>query len=277
MKICEALRKAIKELKENNIEEPINSARRILAYTLDVTKEYLIINNEKELSDKQEKRYNANIHKIILGEPIQYIIGKQEFMGIEFIVDSNVLIPQPDTEILVEKVIELIKSKGKTKVLDLCTGSGAIAVSITKYVPEAEVVATDISAEALKVAKQNDRENKIELIKSDLFENIHEKFDIIVSNPPYIKTEEIKHLSKQVQNEPLLALNGGQDGLYFYRKIIKEAHNFLNKNGYLCLEIGEDQKAQVVEIIQDSNYYSNIKTYKDLANNDRVVIGLYKN
>lgn len=272
MRICESLQKAIKELRENNIEEPISLARRILAFTLDVTKEYLIINNEKELSDKQEKEYNANIQRVILGEPIQYIVGKQEFMGIEFIVNSNVLIPQPDTEILVEKAIEVMKSMEEPKVLDLCTGSGSIAVSIAKNVAEAKIVATDISVEALEVAKQNDKENKIKFIQSDLFENINEKFDIIVSNPPYIKTEEIKQLSKQVQNEPKLALDGGQDGLYFYRKIIEEAHNYLNENGYLCLEIGEDQKEQVVEIIQSSKHYSNIKAYKDLANNDRVII-----
>lgn len=272
MKICKALNMATNKLKEKNVEEPIMSARRLLAFTLGVNKEYLIINNEKELNQKEQNEYNKNLQKLIQGEPIQYIIGKQEFMGIEFKVNNSVLIPQPDTEILVEKTIELIKEMKAHKVLDLCTGSGAIAVSIAKYVPNAEIYATDISIEAIEVAKQNDKENKIKFIHSNLFENIKEKFDIIVTNPPYIKTEEIKQLSKDVQNEPKLALDGGEDGLNFYRKITGQAYKFLNKSGYLCLEIGEDQKDQVVGIIQKNKHYTNIKTYKDISNRDRVII-----
>lgn len=272
MKLKEILDKAITKLKENEIEEAISKARRLLAFTLNVPKEYLIINNEQEVAEEKIKEYNANIETIIKGEPIQYIIGKQEFMGIDFTVNKNVLIPQPDTEILVEKTIEILKDYTEPKVLDLCTGSGAIAVSIAKYVPHAKVFASDISKQALEVAKINDTENKMKFIHSDMFENIKDKFDVIVSNPPYIKTEEIKTLSKEVQNEPQLALDGGQDGLIFYRKIIEQACAYLNEAGYLCLEIGEDQKEEVVNLIKQNGHYENIETYKDLGGNDRVVI-----
>ena len=213
MKIKEALYACINNLKENNIDEAHSKARRLLAFTLNVPKEYLIINNEKELSKQDFEYYKNYITRLINGEPIQYIIGKQEFMGIEFNVNKDVLIPQPDTEILVEETIKIAKEYNKPKVLDLCTGSGAIAVSIKKYVPEAEVFASDISIKALQLAKINNIDNNINFIESNLFENINNEFDIIVSNPPYIRTEEIKSLSKEVQNEPLIALDGGQDAV----------------------------------------------------------------
>lgn len=272
MKLKEVLEQAITKLKENNIEEWANKARRLLAFTLKVSKEYLIINDEVEIPENKIREYNENIEQLIDGKPIQYIIGKQEFMGIDFIVNENVLIPQPDTEILVEETIKLAKAIKNPQILDLCTGSGAIAVSIAKYVPNSKISASDISKKALEIAKINDRENKVKFIYSNLFENIKDKFDIIVSNPPYIKTEEIKTLSKEVQNEPMLALDGGQDGLYFYRKIIDQAHKYLNENGYLCLEIGEDQKEEVVDLIKQNGYYENVQCYKDLSGNNRVVI-----
>jgi len=272
MKIKEALYACINNLKENNIDEAHSKARRLLAFTLNVPKEYLIINNEKELSKQDFEYYKNYITRLINGEPIQYIIGKQEFMGIEFNVNKDVLIPQPDTEILVEETIKIAKEYNKPKVLDLCTGSGAIAVSIKKYIPEAEVFASDISIKALQLAKINKIDNNINFIESNLFENINNEFDIIVSNPPYIRTEEIKSLSKEVQNEPLIALDGGQDGLDFYRDIIKQAHNYLKSNGKLCLEIGDEQKDAITQILKSNFNYTNIKYYKDLQGNDRVII-----
>ncbi len=271
MQIQEILSSTIKQLNSNNVEEPNNKAKRLLAFVLNVPKEFLIINDNKELNKKQEVKYKKCIERLIKGEPIQYIIGKQEFMGIDLIVTNDVLIPQPDTEILVEETIKVAKQYDKPKILDLCTGSGAIAIAIKKYIPEAEIVASDLSSKALRIAKNNDRTKKIRFILSDLFENINEKFDIIVSNPPYIKTEEIKTLSKEVQNEPLMALDGGQDGLYFYEKIIKQANSYLNQNSYLCLEIGENQKNEIIKKIQYNGKYTNIQTYKDLGGNDRVI------
>ena len=271
MQIQEILSSTIKQLNSNNVEEPNNKAKRLLAFVLNVPKEFLIINDNKELNKKQEVKYKKCIERLIKGEPIQYIIGKQEFMGIDLIVTNDVLIPQPDTEILVEETIKVAKQYDKPKILDLCTGSGAIAIAIKKYIPKAEIVASDLSSKALRIANNNDRTKKIRFILSDLFENINEKFDIIVSNPPYIKTEEIKTLSKEVQNEPLMALDGGQDGLYFYEKIIKQANSYLNQNGYLCLEIGENQKNEIIKKIQYNGKYTNIQTYKDLGGNDRVI------
>ncbi len=272
MKIKEILQESIKQLKANEVEEPHAKARRLLAFTLEVPKEYLIINYDKEISKKQETIYKQYIKKLLEGEPIQYILGKQEFMGIEFAVNKDVLIPQPDTEILVEEVIKLLKQYKKPKILDLCTGSGAIAISISEKVSEAQIYASDISEKALAIARINDRSKKIKFILSDLFNNIEDKFDIIVSNPPYIKTHEIEKLSKEVQNEPILALDGGIDGLEFYRKIIGQASKYIKKNGYLCLEIGEKQKKQVKDIINNEKKYADIKEYKDLNENDRVII-----
>lgn len=272
MKIKEILQESIKQLKANEVEEPHAKARRLLAFTLEVPKEYLIINYDKEISKKQETIYKQYIKNLLEGEPIQYILGKQEFMGIEFAVNKDVLIPQPDTEILVEEVIKLLKQYKKPKILDLCTGSGAIAISILEKVSEAQIYASDISEKALAIARINDRSKKIKFILSDLFNNIEDKFDIIVSNPPYIKTHEIEKLSKEVQNEPILALDGGIDGLEFYRKIIGQASKYIKKNGYLCLEIGEEQKKQVKDIINNEKKYADIKEYKDLNKNDRVII-----
>ncbi len=272
MNIEEVLQKATIKLKDNNIEEARSKARKLLAFTLEMSKEQIIIHNKEELTIEQENSYNEYVARIIIGEPIQYIIGKQEFMGIDFKVNPSVLIPQPDTEILVERTIEILKHLKEPKVLDLCTGSGAIAVSIAKYVPNSIIFASDISKQALEIARQNDNENKVNFVHSNLFENIDGEFNVIVSNPPYIKTSEIQRLSKEVQNEPLLALDGGQDGLLFYREIIKQAHKYLEEQGYLCIEIGEDQKEQVITLINNCSYYKNIQAFKDLSGHDRVII-----
>lgn len=197
-------------------------------------------------------------------------------MKLQFYVDENVLIPQPDTEMLVEQVINENKNKD-INILDLCTGSGAIGISIAKYIEKSNITATDISCKALQIAKLNAEKNlvhkKIEFILSDMFNNIGKKtFDIIVSNPPYIKTKTIKKLDKTVQNEPNLALDGGMDGLKFYKIIAQKAHEFLNKNGKIYLEIGYDQKDDVVNLLKNTFKYKDIICIKDLEQNDRVII-----
>lgn len=286
MNIKQALVYGIELLKENNIDEPILKTRIALANVLNKNKEYLIINDKEELSEELNKLYINNIQKICNGMPLQYITNKQEFMGLEFYVNENVLIPQPDTEILVEETIEIANRENKKKILDLCTGSGAIGIAIARNIKKCEITLSDISHDALKIANKNcktfvgadgsvcPQNNKIKIIQSDLFESIDEnnKFDIIVSNPPYIKTDIIKTLDKEVQNEPILALDGGKDGLKIYRRIINEAHKYLKCNGYLCLEIGYDQKADVAKLIEETNYYQDIYSKKDLAGNDRIVI-----
>lgn len=270
--IKENLEYAIKKLKENDIEECSLKAKLLLSYVLIKPKEFLIINQEKKLSEEEQEKFYRLLEQMIDNVPLQYLVNKQEFYGIEFFINENVLIPQPDTEILVEEVINISNRENKKEILDMCTGSGAIAIALSKNIKNANIIATDISDKALEIAKKNDKENKINFIKSDMFENLkNKKFDVIVSNPPYIKTDIIKTLSKEVQKEPMLALDGGKDGLNFYRIIINNADKHLNSNGYLCLEIGDDQKEEVVQLLKQKKY-KEIYSKKDLSGNDRIVV-----
>lgn len=276
MNIKQALEEAKNILKSNNFEDSNIIAKELLSYVLKKDKVYLTINLDSDLTDIEYVEFTKYIEQIIDGKPLQYITQKQEFMGIDFFVNEDVLIPQPDTEILVETVLDICKRYGNQslRILDLCTGSGAIAISLSKIL-NTQVFASDVSTKALEVAEKNNvlNNSKVEFIESNLFEQINgEKFDIIVSNPPYIKNEEIESLSKQVQNEPYIALAGGEDGLDFYRKIIDEAYKHINKNGYLCLEIGYDQKEDLIKLIKQNENYEYENCIKDLSNNDRCII-----
>ena len=274
MTIKEVFKNSVSKLKQQNIQDSFLKAKIIIASVLNVNKEYLLTHEDKELEKKAINRINKDIHRLIKGDPIQYIIQKQEFFGLSFFVDKNVLIPQPDTEVLVEEVIKILKKTNNPKILDLCTGSGAIAVSLKKNMPQSKIIATDISKKALKIAKRNAKKHfsEIQLIKSDLFKKINQKFNLIVSNPPYIKTKAIKTLDKEVQKEPHIALDGGQDGLKFYKQIIEQAYKYLEDNGHLCLEIGYDQKEEVINLIKQNGNYKNINLKKDYAGNYRVII-----
>lgn len=276
MNIEDILRKEIYNLKENNIDNSALKAKILLANILNVKKEYLLIHSEEEVKQEDKIKYEDCIKELIKGKPLQYITNKQEFMGLDFYVDENVLIPQPDTEILVEKTIEIADNTQKNKVLDMCTGSGCIAISLAKNIDNFQITAADISDNALIIANKNainnNLENKIKFINSDMFSNINEKFDIIVSNPPYIETKTINKLDIEVQNEPLLALDGGIDGLKFYNIIANNAFKYLNENGYLLLEIGYNQQKSVTQLLQNTGKYTNIETIKDLGGNYRVVI-----
>lgn len=277
MLIKEAIRKGMIALKTNNIQEPNLKSRLLMQYILNKPRQYMLIHDNEELTNKQEKAYLENIEKMIKGVPLQHITHSQEFMKMNFYVNENVLIPRPDTEILVEEVINIAKKTNAKKILDLCTGSGAIAISLAKYIENSQITAVDISEEALRIAKlnavNNNVEDKITFVKSDLFENIvKEKYDIIVSNPPYIKKDFMKKLDKEVQQEPYIALDGGYDGLDFYRKIISEGYQYLKFKGYLCMEIGYDQKQEVFDIIKSQEKYSNTYSKIDLGGNDRIVV-----
>lgn len=245
----------------------INS-KVLMKYILCKDDTYIIVKQNKELDKKIQNKYFKLVDKVQNGYPLQYITNKQEFMGLNFYVDENVLIPQPDTEISVQKVIEYARTMQEPKILDLCTGSGAIAISIKKYLPNAVTVGADVSKQAIEVAKKNAKDNKIyiDLVQSDMFENISDTFDIIVSNPPYIKSEVIKQLSKDVQNEPHIALDGGIDGLKFYKIIAQDVKKYLKKDGILILEIGYDQKDEVTKLFKNS------VCFKDYENRDRVVV-----
>lgn len=277
MTIKQALTKGMIMLKSNQIDSPKLKARLLLQYILDLKREQIIIYDNKELTQEQERSYMQHLGKLVKGIPLQHITNTQEFMKMNFFVNDNVLIPRPDTEVLVEEVLKLGRTKRNPVILDLCTGSGAIAVSIAKYLPTAKVYAIDISKKALEVAKinaeNNDVSDKIKFIYSDLFEKLEGiKFDIIVSNPPYIKTGVIKSLELEVQKEPIIALDGGKDGLEFYRIIVQDAYSHLKYDSHLCLEIGYDQKEEVIEIIKNAKVYSRTYCKKDLYGNDRVIV-----
>ena len=249
MTIKETLRKGMIQLKTGNVTEPNLKARLIMQYILNKPRQYLIIYDDQVLTLRQEVDYFKAIKRLINGEPIQHITHQQEFMKLSFFVNEDVLIPRPDTEILVEEVIKIAK----------------------------KIKAVDISTKTLNVAKTNAKnnevENKITFIESNLFENIvNEKYDIIVSNPPYIKKDVIKTLNKEVQKEPKIALDGGYDGLDFYRKITHQSEEYLKFNGYLCFEIGYDQKKDVIKIINDERKFTGTYSKKDLCDNDRIVV-----
>ena len=313
MTIKETLKKAIYLLKLQNIEEPILKSKIILSNCMLKPKEYLLIHENEELSIDIEKDFFEKIDKLCNNVPLQYITNIQEFMGLEFYVDENVLIPRSDTEILVEEVINSIDKTKSIKLLDMCTGSGVIAVTLAKYCDNVksldkgynniQIVAVDKSEGALNVAiknaKLNNVQEKIKFIKSDMFEKLDnllldslycgenvdntsknikestknkiEKYDIIASNPPYIETEVIKQLSKDVQNEPKIALDGGNDGLNFYRIISENLAKYLKKGGNLFLEIGYNQKESVSKIFEKK--FEKLKCIKDFAGNDRVIVG----
>lgn len=267
-------------LMDSNIDEIPLKVRLLLEHILNMNKYDLVINHFQEIDETKIIDYKLGLEKLKNNTPIQYIINNQEFMKLNFYVDENVLIPQPDTEILVEEVIKYVNKYYKDtpiKILDLCTGSGAIAISLAKYLDCVEVVATDISSKAIQIAKLNAEKNsvrtKIKFVESDMFTNINKDiFDIIVSNPPYIEKNIIPTLSKEVQKEPILALDGGNDGLDFYRIIIDKAYKYLNNNGIVFVEIGYNQKDKVFDLVNNSNNYDKVKCIKDLGGNDRVVI-----
>lgn len=272
----------IKELRKyGNInlinEDAYKISKLLLMSILNVNDTYLIINDENDVPIEKEQEFIKAVEKINIGYPVQYITNSQQFYGLDFYVDENVLIPQPDTEVLVEKVIEIANRNEDIKsILDICTGSGAIGISLAKFIKNVQVDLTDISTDALAIANKNAIANcvsrKCSFIKSDMFDNLNKKYDIIVSNPPYIETDVIKQLSKEVQNEPLIALDGGKDGLYFYKKIANEAYKFLNLNGFLALEIGFNQKDAVIRILEQTGKYKDIYCLKDFGENDRVII-----
>ena len=275
MTIKETLTKGMIMLKSNNIESPKLKARLLLQYILKKSRQYLIVYDNEEVGKKEQWEYFVNIEKLTKGVPLQHKTHTQEFMKMDFYVDENVLIPRPDTEILVEEVIQIARTMDKPRILDLCTGSGAIAISIAKYVPNAVVYAVDISEKALEVAVENSRRLKanVKFIKSNLFKDLKEmKFDIIVSNPPYIKKDDIQFLSDEVQKEPEIALDGGYDGLDFYRKISRQAIEYLKFGSYLCFEIGFDQKIDVIDIIEKEGHYTGTYCKKDLYGNDRIIV-----
>jgi release factor glutamine methyltransferase len=272
----EALKNAKLYLKQLNIVESEVDAWQLMSYSFKISRSEYYMNLNKELSKEEYETFMGFIRMRGKHIPLQYITGEQEFMGLTFKVSSDVLIPRFDTEILVDEILKVSKDKD---ILDLCTGSGCIILSLSKLGNIKSGVGVDISEKALNIAKINGKklDSQVTFILSDMFSNVSGKYDIIVSNPPYIPTKDITDLMDEVKiHEPFIALDGKEDGLYFYKKIIEDLPKFLNQNGEVYLEIGYDQGEQVSELLREKNF-TNIKVIKDLAKLDRVVKATYSN
>ncbi len=262
-----------RQLFKAGIADAKNDAWLLLAMACRIDKNYYYLHSEEEAATEQELEFGLLVKKRSERIPLQYITGEQEFMGLDFQVNSNVLIPRQDTEVLVEEALKVLTSG--MEVLDMCTGSGCIAISIAKLKPGVKVTAGDISQGAVNVAKENARkhETAVVFLTSDMFGQIKGQFDVIVSNPPYIPTGVIPKLMPEVRDfEPHLALDGSEDGLMFYKILAGQGRDYLKPGGYLMMEIGCDQAKAVTALLKQYGYRE-IKVVKDLAGLDRVVIG----
>ena len=290
----EAYEYGVEQLEAEGIENADCDIRILLEDLCGVDREELFIQGDKVISRRETEIFMNAVNKRMGHYPVQYITGKQEFMGLTFTVNQNVLIPRMDTEILVEEVMRQLNDK--SRILDMCTGSGCILLSLLYYSNDCEGVGVDISEEALDVAKDNAGrlilddtfdllfktggmgkkhldEDKIEFIQSNLFNDVRGRFDIIVSNPPYIRSDVIPTLMEEVRDyEPILALDGKEDGLYFYRKIIEKSPDYLNPGGLLFFEIGYDQAHDVVALMEEAGF-KDVTVVQDYAHLDRVVWG----
>lgn len=280
MNISEALSSGYNLLKEAQIESYIIDTKLLLSRVLNVDKLYLIMNRNEELSKEIEVKFEELLKKRKEKMPIAYILNDVEFMGLHYYVKEGVLIPRPDTEILVEECLTIIKNNQLKTICDMCCGSGAIGLAIGKHMEDTKVCLYDISDTAIEVSSRNQEilglERRTNIIKSDLFERpLKEKmkFDMIVSNPPYIEEHIIPTLMEDVKNyEPHLALSGGPDGLEFYRRICEDGKELLNPSGYMCFEIGYNQEQETKELLRE-NGFIDIYSLRDLGGNFRVVIG----
>ncbi len=269
----EMLNMGEKILEKEQIAEARIDAWRLLEMICKIDRNFYYLHMDDDATEEQLSGYRIALKKRAEHVPLQYIIGETEFMGLRFKVNSSVLIPRQDTETLVEEVLKAVKPG--MKVLDLCTGSGCIIISILHYAPDITAYATDISKQALNVAKENAKlnESKVNFERSDLFDNVTGSFDLIVSNPPYIKSLDIPNLMPEVgQFEPPEALDGKEDGLYFYRKIIAECGSYLNPGGSIFFEIGADQGSAVSDMLREAGF-SDVRVIRDLSRNDRVATG----
>ena len=269
----EAVEFGTKCLTDAGVPDAALDAWYLLQMVCRIERSYYYVHGEEDITQDAQKEYEIAVQKRAEHIPLQYIIGEQEFMGLRFKVNSNVLIPRQDTETLVEQVLKIVKPG--MKVLDLCTGSGCVLINVLKNAPELTGVGSDISKTALLVAKENAKMHEVDAdwIRSDLFDNITETFDVIMANPPYIPTGEILSLMPEVRDfEPENALDGGADGLDFYRKIAGQVKGYLNPGGYVYMEIGYDQGEAVSELMRNAGF-TEVEVIKDLARNDRVVKG----
>lgn len=293
MTLENCLRQGINTLQSNNVSDADFDAFALLEYVTGVSKSDFFFKKSDEISDSCYERYIELIERRSKRVPLQHITNRQNFFGYDFYVDSNVLIPRQDTEVLIEKILEVIEANFNVEIssdisiLDMCTGSGCIAITIYKELIKRgfniDATAVDLSKDALAVTENNVENlvgikalnNTFHIIESDMFSNINNNrsYDIIVSNPPYIPTRDIEKLEPEVRDyDPIMALDGDTDGLRFYRRIIEESSNYLNNNGFIAFEIGYNQGDDVKSLLEEKGY-KDIHIYKDLGGLDRVIIG----
>ena len=264
------------KLKAADISDYKTDARLLLEAVMNTSYNDLFVKPLMEVDSESEEKYNDYLALRAKHTPLQHITGKQGFMGLEFKVSSDVLVPRQDTENLVEEVLKDLHDG--MHILDMCTGSGCILLSLLNYSNDCTGVGADISEKALAIAKENAENlgiNSAEFIQSDLFENVKGKFDILVSNPPYIRTCEIENLMPEVRDhDPFIALNGHESGVYFYEKIIDKAGEFLKRGSLVAFEIGNDEGSEVKSLMENAGY-KNVEVIKDYGGNDRVVKGYF--
>lgn len=262
-------------LKAADISDYKTDARLLLEHVCGTSYNDLFIGGDMEIEKSKEEKYRDVLKERATHTPLQHITGVQNFMGLDFKVSPDVLVPRPDTEILVEEVLKDLHDG--MRVLDMCTGSGCILLSLLNYSNDCEGVGADISPRALEIAKENAERLgiKASFIESDLFEKVEGKFDILVSNPPYIRTCEIEELMPEVkEHDPFIALNGHENGIYFYERILEKAPLYINRGALVAFEIGADQGKSVSELMIDKGY-SSVEVIKDYGGNDRVVKGIF--
>lgn len=277
MTITKAVREGARLLGECNIDNADYDSFAILSDIMNFDRTFYLVHADEEVDEQIYSEFIEKIKRRCLHEPLQHITGKQWFYGYEFNVNSDVLVPRADTEILVEEALKVLKPGGE--ILDMCTGSGCIIISLYLKSSPARAAGVDLSKKALQVAKENAKKlgaDSVEFINSDLFENVAQhRYDVIVSNPPYIETEVIKGLSEEVRlHDPMMALDGKEDGLHFYRLITKQACSYLKAGGWLMYEIGYNQAEEVSKIMMDAGF-KDVRVTKDLAGLDRVVQGRF--
>jgi release factor glutamine methyltransferase len=278
----EILNKAVEKLRSEGVDRPRTNAELLLEAVLNSKKIDLYLNRDLILTPQQVEKFNQFIQERISGKPLQYIIGTTEFFGLEFKVNENVLIPRPETETFVEVIIGHLKNTLHPKIIDLGTGSGAIAISLAKTLKGSFVFATDISADALTVARENAKrhgvDSQIDFLRGDLFEplknnNLEKTIDCVVSNPPYVSKNEFDNLPKEVKDyEPIVALRTDEEGTPFHKKIIEGSLDFLKKDGILALEVGLGQADKVADLIRSLKEFKKIQIKKDLGGIERIVV-----
>ena len=280
MNIEIAIKKACQELKNNQIGSALLDSEILLSTVIKKDRKFILLNPDKELNQKDQDNFKDLILKRSKGKPIAYLTGTKSFWKYDFKVNEKVLIPRPDTEIVIEQVLKIYKNKDYLNFLEFGIGSGCIALSILKEKKSFLGTGVDLSQDCIDISKYNANKlgvsNRVKLIKSDVDNLNFRKYDLIISNPPYIKKLDLKKLNREVINyEPKLALDGGLEGLSVIRKVIKKSSELIKTHGKLILEIGYDQKELVKKMLKENNFYVN-KTFKDLAKNDRCIISTKK-